>query len=135
MGSDLNSFILLDTGIWAQTLVGKNGLSRGAQLVIGSAQAVFVSPISVYEIGQKCRLGKWDEMRPFVDRLPDLLRQQGAQWAPLSADILLESAVMDWVHRDPFDRMIATTAKKLRLHVVTTDNEISTYLGADWVTN
>ena len=127
--------ILLDTGIWAQSLLGSHGLSAEAILKIRAATTVYISPISVYEIGQKCRLGKWNEMLPYLERLPDLVKDQGAYLSQLSPEILLEASVMKWEHRDPFDRIIAATATRNALHVVTTDRALSDYLGSNAVTN
>ena len=91
---------------------------------ISEARAVYVSPMSVYEIGQKCRLGKWDAMRPYLDELPQYLRQQGA---PLTAERFLLAAKLDWDHKDPFDRILVATLKIMRIQIVTTDRAIRGY--------
>lgn len=69
-----------------------------------------MSPISIYEIGQKVRLGKWPAMAGFVPRLPELVVEQGAQVAPLNAAVCLAASTLDWTHRDPFDRIVAASA-------------------------
>jgi len=115
------SAVLLDTHAWAWTIHASDRLSGTAREAIGAAEAVQVSPISLYEIGQKTRAGKWPEMVPIVDRLPAILREQGAFAAPLTAEICLAASTMDWPHRDPFDRLIAATAEALGLALVTKD--------------
>lgn len=125
--------VLLDTGIWARTLYGKEGLSNTVLRELASGVPVYVSPISVYEIAQKCRIGKWDSMIPYLDRLPSILTDQGAQWVSLSPEVLLNAARLEWDHRDPFDRIVVSTARQHGLHVVTTDQVIRDYLGSDFV--
>ncbi len=44
---------------------------------MAKAETILVSAISFFEIAQKARLGKWPEMEPYVDRLPELLARVG----------------------------------------------------------
>lgn len=113
--------VLLDTHAWAWALTASARLSPRAIACLSDAEAVFVSPISFFEIGQKIRLRKWPQMEPFAARLPDLLREQGGQTAALTAPICLEAALLDWACRDPFDRILAATALALGLPLVSTD--------------
>jgi PIN domain nuclease of toxin-antitoxin system len=113
--------VLLDTHAWAWSLRGDHRLSDKATTAIGGADAVLVSPISFYEIGQKVRLGEWPQMEPFIRRLPDLLEQQGGSIADLDPSICLDAATMDWSHRDPFDRLLAATARARSVPIVSTD--------------
>ena len=96
-------------------------LSRAARESMQEADAVFVSPITFFEIGQKVDRGKWPDMAPYTDRLEDLLTEKGGLLAPLDARICLAASMMDWDHRDPFDRILAATAETLGLALVTKD--------------
>jgi PIN domain nuclease of toxin-antitoxin system len=113
--------VLLDTHAWAWSLTGDARLSDKARAFIEQAQAVLVSPISFFEIGQKVRLGKWPEMTPFVDLLPALLQEQGGAVASLEPLICLSAGTMPWAHRDPFDRLLAATATFYNLPLVSAD--------------
>lgn len=113
--------VLLDTHAWAWSLTGDRRLSNLALKEIGSAENVFVSPISFFEIGQKVRLGKWPEMTPFVDTLPSLLLEQGGWPAAMDPEICLFAATIDWDHRDPFDRLLAATSLRSELPIVSAD--------------
>lgn len=77
---------------------------------LAGADVVYVSPISLFEIGQKVRLGKWSEMAPFAAQLPEILQQQGGLVASLTPEICMTAALLDWDHRDPFDRFLAATS-------------------------
>ena len=82
---------------------------------------VMVSPITFFEIAQKVRFGKWPEMEPFVERLDVLLADQGGQVAGFDPAVCLIAGMMDWSHRDPFDRLLAATAMHYKLPLVSAD--------------
>lgn len=113
--------VLLDTHAWVWSFAASSRLSGAARAAIRDAAGVHVSPISFFEIGQKVRLGKWPEMAGHAAALPDLLARQGGVAAALTPRIALDAALMDWAHRDPFDRLIAATAESLSLALVTCD--------------
>lgn len=114
--------VLLDTHAWAWSLTQSHHLSPIARQALSDANGVLVSTISLFEIGQKVRIGKWPEMTPHLCRLPDLLKEQGGRFLPLSAEASLLAATLDWAHRDPFDRFIAATAITERLPIISTDS-------------
>jgi PIN domain nuclease of toxin-antitoxin system len=113
--------VLLDTHAWAWSLTGDSRLSETATLAMTNAEKVLVSPASFFEIGQKVRLGKWPEMDSLVDRLPDILEEQGGSVAALDSRICLAAGTMVWAHRDPFDRLLAASASHYRLPIVSAD--------------
>ncbi|WP_234710629.1 type II toxin-antitoxin system VapC family toxin [Sinorhizobium arboris] len=53
--------VLLDTHAWAWSLTGDARLPNKATALLAQADSVLVSPISLFEIGQKVRIGKWPE--------------------------------------------------------------------------
>ena len=113
--------VLLDTHAWAWSLGGDARLSPQALAVMDQADTVLVSPISFFEIAQKVRLGKWPEMVPFVDRLPGLLEDQGGVVASFGAAVCVMAGMMEWAHRDPFDRLIAATVRQEAVSLVSAD--------------
>ena len=113
--------VLLDTHAWAWSLSVSERLSPSARTTIAEAGIRYVSPISLYEIGQKARLRRWPEMQPLVPRLVEIAAEQGNAIAPLDAHICLAAATLDWPHRDPFDRIIAATCLAEGLALVSAD--------------
>lgn len=129
MGRQELTAILLDTHAWAWSLTGDERLSGRAVGAILEADAVFVSPVSFFEIGQKVRRGKWPEMAPYVEELPALLEEQGGRVATLVPQICLQGAMMAWMHRDPFDRHLAATALHSSIPLVSADEIFDTLPG------
>ncbi|WP_424927984.1 type II toxin-antitoxin system VapC family toxin [Amaricoccus tamworthensis] len=103
--------VLLDTPVWVSSFAHLGSLSEVAVRVISNAETVYVSQISVMDLGQKIRLGHWPEMHPVVHRLADIPEEQGAQTAKFSPEIFRYASNPEWAHIDPFDRLIAATAE------------------------
>ena len=114
--------VVLDTQTWVWSLFESTQLVTIARSVIESAQTVYVPPCSFHEIAQKHRSGKWPEVGAVVGRLPQLLRVQGGTVAPYTAEMAMLSGGMDWMHRNPFDRMIAAPAIELSCPVISKDS-------------
>ena len=115
------SSVLLDTHAWVWSFANDALLSSRARTAIREADTVYVSPISFFEIGQKVRTGRWPEMQGRVKELPAILKEQGGSIATLTPEICLDASTMDWEHRDPFDRLIVSTALALGVALVSKD--------------
>ena len=89
-------------------------------MILG-AEAIFICTVSLYEVAQKVRLGKWPEMVPYVGVLEALLAERGVTPVLLTVQIGVQAGLLDWPHRDPFDRMIAATALVLDLVLISAD--------------
>lgn len=115
------AYFLLDTHVWSWNLTGDPRLPAHLLQSINTADGIHLSPVTFYEIAQKVRLGKWPEMAPHVERLSSLILLQKGHVAPLTPDIMVLGASLDWDHRHPFDRMIAATAIHLQLPLISAD--------------
>lgn len=124
--------VLLDTHTWAWSIIDQRKLSTRAKAAIVEADAVFVSPITFFEIALKVYLDKWPLMAPHADELPRLLAAQGAMLAPLDGAICLSAGGMAWRHRDPFDRMLAATSIERKLPLVSADTTFDDILTRIW---
>ena len=113
--------ILLDTGPFALLLMNSIRISDDLRRVIAKHDIVLVPAIAFYEIGQKVRIGKWPEMAPYIDGLEQRARDDGYEVVALTAAVSLQAALLDWPHRDPFDRMIAAVALHEKVPVVSPD--------------
>ncbi len=96
-------------------------LPRNARERIGEADRVVLSVISLCEIGQKVRMGKWPDMLPFAPGLLERVDADGVDLMPLSPSTALAAALLEWDHRDPFDRIIAVVARQEELLLISAD--------------
>jgi PIN domain nuclease of toxin-antitoxin system len=124
---------LLDTHVWAWDLKLDDQLPKRMLGVMDKAENIHVSVISLYEIAQKVRLRKWPEMALHASDLQTALTRQGYQVANVTAEISQLAGLLDWDHRDPFDRMIAATAIHLKLPLMSADTAFDQLSGReDW---
>lgn len=113
-------------------------LSPAATAAMEQAETVSISAISLFEIGQKVRIGKWPEMEPFLHKLVGLAGEQGARLVELTPEASLLAAMLAWPHRDPFDRIIGATAIAKGLILISADTVFDTlgdqpkWLGRVW---
>ncbi|MDE0521810.1 MAG: type II toxin-antitoxin system VapC family toxin [Boseongicola sp.] len=119
--------VLLDTHAWVWSFLDDPMLSRGARQAIAGADAVFVSPVSLFEISQKVRIGKWPEMADRLDSLPGMLAEQGGLSATLTLEAAVYAGALEWTHRDPFDRILAATAVLGGLALVSGDTTFDSF--------
>jgi PIN domain nuclease of toxin-antitoxin system len=112
--------LLLDTHVWVWSFFDPAKLSVIAKDAISNASALYISPISVYEVSQKVRLGKWSEM---ADHLGLLRNSPFILSATMTDEIADLAGSLEWGHRDPFDRMIAATAMDMKCSLVSKDGQ------------
>ena len=120
------SAVLLDTHAWIWSLMDSARLGGGAKTAILDADAVHVSPVSVYEVVRKVHLGKWPDIVPHVDAL---LNEGQTVSAPFTRAVAARAGALDWAHRDPFDRFIAATAIEMGWELISRDSEFDTLDG------
>jgi PIN domain nuclease of toxin-antitoxin system len=93
-------------------------------------QAVYVSPITAWEIGllvSKRRLPIALAARTWLQRI---MTVAGLSWASMPVEVLLAASDLpDNVHKDPADRIIMATAREYGLRLVTRDRAILAYAG------
>jgi PIN domain nuclease of toxin-antitoxin system len=121
--------VLLDTHVWAWSLIDDPHLSQRMREALASADDVIVSAIAFFEIAQKV---KWPEMASYVDRLLPLAESQQAHVISLEPEDCLMAGAMEWAHRDPFDRLLAASALRRRVPIVSADTAFDAVLTRIW---
>ena len=125
--------LLLDTHVLFWALLDKPRLSTTAQAAVGSsANDVFVSIASAWEMAIKVGLGKWPEAAGLVDKLESEVVATGFRILPISLAHVRTAGLMQSPHRDPFDRLLAAQAAIEGLTLVTVDAKVQG-LGAPWL--
>jgi PIN domain nuclease of toxin-antitoxin system len=103
--------LLLDTHALLWWMAGDDVLSAPARAAIAdSANAVFVSAASAWEIATKSRLGKLPGVTAFIADIEQHLARQAFTDLPISLRHGRVAGTLPGPHRDPFDRMLIAQA-------------------------
>ncbi len=123
--------IVLDTHILVWWVTGDAALSEEAKAVIEREQnggEIIVSAISAWEITmlvEKERLVLSMDVSKWLATVAEI---EGVKFLPVDVDIANKSVVLPGeFHKDPADRMIVATARKLAAPLVTKDEKIKSY--------
>ncbi|MBV9571334.1 MAG: type II toxin-antitoxin system VapC family toxin [Alphaproteobacteria bacterium] len=93
-----------------------------------SGLLTYVSPITAWEIGILARKGRFKSRHAPQRWFEILMETPGAALAELTPAVLMESSFLPGlIHGDPFDRVIAATAREYDFIVVTRDRALLHY--------
>lgn len=87
---------------------------------------LFLSIASIWELQIKLQLGKLALRMPLADVLDDH-RAKGLLIASLEVEDILGLAALPTIHRDPFDRLLVSQARRGGFQLVTRDPLIVNY--------
>ena len=110
--------LLLDTHIYLWAVSADALLSPESRRLIESADAVYVSAASIWEIVIKVRLGK---IAADPDALVAAVESSGFLHLPISAAHAAGVAGLPPHHNDPFDRLLVSQAVTEPLRLLTAD--------------
>ncbi|HNF67343.1 type II toxin-antitoxin system VapC family toxin [Plasticicumulans sp.] len=116
--------VLLDTHIVLWSLAVPERLSTAARNTIESAEEIYVSSVSIWEISIKSGLGKLDVD---VDELLGWLVSLKIVSLPVTWSHARALRELPLHHRDPFDRMLIAQAVTEPLHLLTADVQLKPY--------
>lgn len=121
--------ILLDTEAMLWAIEKDARLSLKAETAILTAEDVFVSPVSFFEVAIKLKISRKIRFSRPVTDLITAAHESGFVWLPITGKHLSAYDLLPFhdQHRDPFDRMILGTALADRLTIVSSDHNFSLY--------
>jgi len=115
--------LLLDTHVVLWELEGTRTVGPRAQLAIERATELTFSVVSFAEIGVKAAIGKLAVPGDLHERIV----RSGLRILGLAPDHGLGVADLPMHHRDPFDRLLISQARREGLTVVTADERFASY--------
>ncbi len=119
--------LLLDTHSLIWFLNGDEKLSDKAKLEIEDpANSKIVSIASIWEIAIKISLDKFRFSKGFKHFL-DMIEDNGFEILPITFEHALKLSTLEYIHRDPFDRLLIAQSMSENLVIVTKDDNIKRY--------
>lgn len=120
--------LLLDTSTFLWIASGSPELSATAREAFSdSANEVFLSPISAWEIAVKHMLGRLPLPEAPETYVPALRARHRIAPLPLEEHAVLQLPKLPEHHRDPFDRMLMCQAIAHGLAILTSDPLVTRY--------
>jgi PIN domain nuclease of toxin-antitoxin system len=116
--------LLLDTHIFLWAVAGSPLLKPPARRLIESADEVYVSAASIWEVAIKARLGR---IAADPHELAAAIEGSGFLELPVSAAHAAGVAHLASHHNDPFDRLLIAQALIEPLKLVTVDKVVAEY--------
>jgi len=124
--------IVIDTHVLVWWVSGSDSLSDAADKIIkdtlNSNDEVIISSISAWEISmliEKGRLVLSMDVESWFDEVSQI---DGVRFMPVDNEISIKSTMLPGeFHKDPADRMIVATARKLAVPLITADETIIHY--------
>ena len=119
--------LLLDTHVLIWFLNGDKKLSQKAKKLIEDPNnSKIVSIASIWEIAIKLSLGKFKFKNGFKNFL-ELIEENGFETLPISFEHTMIVSSLEFLHRDPFDRILIAQSKFENLILITKDENIKQY--------
>jgi PIN domain nuclease of toxin-antitoxin system len=123
--------LLLDTHTFLWHSDGSPQISTGATaLLVDPANDLFLSMASVWEIAIKVGLKKLTLSSSYGDFITKAITGYGMTTLPVTVDDCIEYESLPFPspkHRDPFDRLIITQARRNGLNIVGADSSFDAY--------
>lgn len=122
---------LLDTHTILWALREEGELSHKAKAVIENLNSpLFVSPVNAYEIVYKHAIGKLDGFSDIAEVYFDAIKELGVTELPITSRHTHFAGSINWVNRDPFDRILAAQAHVEDMILITRDTKFDEL---DWL--
>ena len=116
--------LLLDTHIFLWAVAGSPQLKAPTRRLLESAEEIYVSAASIWEVAIKARLGKIDADPA---ELAAAIAPSGFLELPVTAAHAAAVAMLELHHIDSFDRMLIAQALAEPLKLVTADAVLAMY--------
>lgn len=116
--------LLLDTHIFLWAIGGSRSLKPSMRQMIQTADEVYVSAASIWEIAVKAGLGK---IKADTEAVVDAIGKSGFTELPVRAAHAVAVTRLAKHHNDPFDRLLIAQAVTEPLKLLTVDALLGRY--------
>jgi len=116
--------LLLDTRVFLLSTMASSKLGKPARDLMESADEVWVSAASIWEVTIKLALGRVDGD---IDEAVKSIEASGFRNLPVSAQHAAAVRRLPAYHSDPFDRLLIAQAITEPLHLLTLDPLLQRY--------
>jgi len=116
--------VLLDTHVFLWAVTGSSKLKASSRRLMESADEVYVSAASIWEIAIKSRLGKLDAD---ADELAAAIAASGFVELPVRSVHAAATHRLPMHHNDPFDRLLVAQAMSEPLRLLSADAILGRY--------
>lgn len=96
------------------------------EIIKNSESKLYISSISLWEIAIKMSLGKLD-LNITLNELLSAVKNSDINILQIEDDYLQNISKLPFLHKDPFDRLIISTALTDDLTIITVDENIQKY--------
>jgi len=100
---------------------------RARALLEDESNAVFASMVSFWEMAIKISLGKLDLGADWMGKLQGFMRDNAVSNLPLRPEHCTTLALLPFLHRDPFDRMLVAQALSEKQMLISKDRSLGSY--------
>lgn len=125
--------ILLDTHVLVWWRAGGDRLSKAAARAIASADAVAISPVSLWEVGMLITKGRLTMDRDLHQWASDLFTDEQVVEAPLTSQAAVNAGLLSEAgHKgDPADAMLYCTAIDMGIPLISKDGRLRAFARED----
>lgn len=119
---------LVDTQILIWILVSPDKLVKNVKNILEN-ESIFVSQISFFEVAIKQKLGKLPDFGFSTEELAGFLEQDGFNLLKLQNQHIQAYSDIPLLanHRDPFDRLLLSTAYSENMPIISADENFAAY--------
>jgi len=124
--------LVLDTHVLLWWVNGSDSLSKPAEKAIkktlSQGSEIIISSISAWEVSMLIEKGRLILSMDVESWFAEVSQIDGVRFIPIDNETGIKSTLLPGnFHKDPADRMIVATARKLAVPLVTADEKIRSY--------
>ena len=94
--------------------------------ILSSKNTMYVSIASAWELAIKINIGKF-RLDGGIAEFYKMVEHNGFKWLNVEKDYISTLQNLELLHRDPFDRLLISTAISEKMSIITADNNIQKY--------